>query len=382
MISMKSLPDLKALSEIEADLIPGGIVFGIIEGDTMTWVKKSNFLDINVFYVGLKLDKNSTSLAAIREKRVMSENIPRSVYGTRLHISSIPIIDEEGTSVGSFSFAIPKVHPVLKAFPDFAPMLSEMFSEGVQLRITDLTKILNTQSSKKFDVPFLKEGTPIDKNSIESKVIQSQKPHSQEVNTLEYGVPVSLSAYPLFDEDTQKVVGAFSVTTPKEIVATLRNMSASLENSLTGISSTIQELAASASEIHANQQNLSVIINEITTLSEEINKVSDFIKEIADETKMLGLNASIEAARAGEFGKGFGVVAKEIRRLSEQSKDTIPKIKRLTDSIKLKVDESNRKSEVSLSASQEQAAATEEITASIEEITSSSEELNKIANTL
>ncbi|APM38438.1 methyl-accepting chemotaxis protein [Clostridium kluyveri] len=382
MISMKSLSDLKALAEIEANLIPGGIVYGIIEGDTMTWVKKSDSLDINVFYVGLKLDKNSTSMLSIREKRILSQNIPRSVYGTRLHISSIPIIDEENNAIGAFSFAIPKVHSVLKAFPDFAPMLSEMFSEGVQLRIADLNKIISTQSSQKFDIPFLKEGVALDKNHIESKVIQSKKPESQEISTLEYGVPVRLSAYPLFDEDTNEIVGAFSVTTPKEIAVTLRNMSANLENSLTGISSTIQELAASASEIHANQQNLSTTINEITALLEEINKVSEFIKEIADETKMLGLNASIEAARAGEFGKGFGVVAAEIRRLSEQSKDTIPKITKLTDNIKERVDESNKKSQISLSASQEQAAATEEITASIEEIASSSEELNKIANTL
>lgn len=382
MISKKSLPDLKTLVELEANLIPGGVVYGITEGDTMTWVKSSDCLNLNIFYVGLKLESNSTTITAIREKRVMSQNIPRSVYGTRLSISSIPIIDEEGNSIGAFSMAIPKLHPIVKAFPAFAPMLSEMFSEGVHLRLTDLNKIIATQASQKFDIPSLKEGVSLDESFIESKVVKSKKPEAQEVDTLKYGVPVKMSAYPLFDEDTNEVVGAFSVTTPKEVAVNLQNMSSNLENSLTGISATIQELAASASEIHANQQDLNTNINEIAVLSKQIDEVSYFIKEIANETKMLGLNASIEAARAGEYGRGFGVVAKEIRRLSEESKNTVVKITKLTENIKVKVEGSNKKSESSLCSSQEQAAATEEITASIEEITSTSEELNKIAHNL
>jgi methyl-accepting chemotaxis protein len=107
-------------------------------------------------------------------------------------------------------------------------------------------------------------------------------------------------------------------------------------------------------------------IKKVISLSEEINKVSSFIKEIADETKMLGLNAAIEAARAGDAGRGFGVVAEEIRKLSEQSKSTVPKIKELTDNIKSKVSEASERSQNSLASSQEQAAATEETTASVE----------------
>jgi hypothetical protein len=322
-------------------------------------------------------------LTTIREKKVLSESIPSSVYGIRLVITSIPILDEDNNAVGAFSMGIPKIHPVIKAFPDFAPMLSHMFPEGSNIFTTDLQKILNKQSSEKFDIPSLQVDNIISEDSISRRTINSKQPILEEVQDTKYGLPVFEACYPLFDEDNSaEVVGSFSIVTPKESAAILRNMSGNLESGLGGISAAIQELAASASNIHNNEQDLNKDIKEIINLSQEINEVSSFIKEIADETKMLGLNAAIEAARAGEAGRGFGVVAEEIRKLSEQSKSTVPKIKKLTDSIKAKVDEASEKSLASMSSSEEQAAASEEITASIEEITSMSEELNKIAQDL
>jgi methyl-accepting chemotaxis protein len=97
---------------------------------------------------------------------------------------------------------------------------------------------------------------------------------------------------------------------------------------------------------------------------------------------MLGLNASIEAARAGDAGRGFNVVAQQIRKLSEQSKGAVPKIKELTDRIKEKVDITSKQSQITLQSSQEQADASGEITVGIEGLTNLSEELNKIAQNI
>lgn len=377
----RSLEIMEQISSFH--LIPGGVIFGVIEGDTVTWVKSSDSLNIDVLRVGKKLDINSTTLAAIREKKVLSQSVQRSVYGTRLVITSIPILDEENNAIGAFAMAIPKMHPVVKAFPDFAPMLAEMFPEGATLFTTDLQKILAKQSSKKFDIPSLQVKDTLTKESIASKTMNVKQPTILELDESVYGIPTFEACYPLFDEDNpDEVVACFTIITPKEVAASLRNMSGNLESGLEGIASAIEELAASASSIHNNEQKLNKEIKEIINLAEEINEVSSFIKEIADQTKMLGLNAAIEAARAGDAGRGFGVVAEEIRKLSEQSKGTVPKIKKLTDNIKLKVEDASDKSQSTLSSTQEQAAATEEITASIEEITSMSGQLNKIAHEL
>lgn len=91
--------------------------------------------------------------------------------------------------------------------------------------------------------------------------------------------------------------------------------------------------------IHDTVNKLAVVVKSLGERSQEINQIIDVISEIAAQTNLLALNATIEAARAGEHGKGFAVVADEVRKLAEQSAHSTENIRQLITSIQRDTEE-------------------------------------------
>lgn len=81
-------------------------------------------------------------------------------------------------------------------------------------------------------------------------------------------------------------------------------------------------------------------VHELSAETDQIKSIMEKVSEISDKTNHLALNATIEASRAGEHGKGFSVVAEEVKQLANQSKQTISGVSRVVSSIVGKSDHS------------------------------------------
>jgi methyl-accepting chemotaxis protein len=148
-----------------------------------------------------------------------------------------------------------------------------------------------------------------------------------------------------------------------------------VERTLAGMS-TLKEKVGSIA-----QQTL-----QLTEQTNQIGSITNIVSDLASQTNMLALNAAVEAVRAGEHGRGFGVVATEIRKLADQSKQSAQKINALIFGIQSAIDstvmatgEGRKTAEEGIKLSQETAIAFTEVTHAINEIVLSKQQTSLTA---
>ena len=95
----------------------------------------------------------------------------------------------------------------------------------------------------------------------------------------------------------------------------------------------VDDTVASVSRLAGEVERIGSVINELQNQTQNIDTVLDVIKGIAEQTNLLALNAAIEAARAGEQGRGFAVVADEVRTLASRTQDSTQEIQEIIESL-------------------------------------------------
>lgn len=168
-------------------------------------------------------------------------------------------------------------------------------------------------------------------------------------NVVETGVELGRSAQDLRDKaaqslqrgEAQSEQALLVVTSMNEMIATINEISQSAANAADSASSandeteagkqTLLEATETINQLDKEMDNMSTVITSLADRTQSIVSILDVIRGISEQTNLLALNAAIEAARAGEAGRGFAVVADEVRSLATKTSKSTEEIQSTID---------------------------------------------------
>lgn len=262
---------------------------------------------------------------------------------------------------------------IIEAFKHVLPLFSDLLQEDISTAITDRERCLVSFINPKVPVAF-KAGDIIPHDNPLYLAMEKKMIFSAVVPKEAFGIDFLAIAYPIKDENGH-VIGAIGVG------KSLEKQSA-IESTAKGLFSSLDQTGEAVADITTGSQRLSTIINNImsaaTDTSSKINETDSIIasiQSIASQSNLLALNAAIEAARAGESGKGFSVVAQEMKKLSQNSSESSKRVLESLTAMKKSIETIIRQINEANEVAEGHAAATEEMNATLDEITSMSRSL-------
>ncbi|MCL4441051.1 MAG: methyl-accepting chemotaxis protein [Firmicutes bacterium] len=263
---------------------------------------------------------------------------------------------------------------------EVAPFIKGLIGGDIGFYISDLDNYLYVRPGK---VKLaLDTGDPVKDGSIARRSMLSAAREVARVGKEVYGIPYIGTGYPLINPADKKVIGSLVINTPVEQQEGLTAMAGHMESQINTIAVAVANFSATSQELTATMENLN---SNAQGIKEEIKKtdgIVTMIQEISEQTHMLGLNAAIEAARVGDAGRGFNVVAKEIRKLSQDTSRSVKDILLILGEMKHSIMELTNFIDQVTEAAQQQAVSVQYINSSINELSMVSVELKKQSDDL
>ena len=265
----------------------------------------------------------------------------------------------------------------MQAFYDLIPCMPTFLNCELVFTIANTEKFLLVKDSENIKM-VSKTGDKIPLGCAADVCLKEKENVQVDVPKSVFGVPLKTIAIPIFENG--KIEGVIAIGADTSKSEAMNNLSNELSESLKQMSLNTEEMANTFQKISETNSNIGSLIDKTTYESKKSDEVLNFVQAIAKQTNLLGLNAAIESARAGEYGKGFGVVSNEIRKLSNSTKESVEKIDYILKNIQGSVSEINGNFNESNKMLTDQIAGLEELAATIQELSSNADILDEMAH--
>ncbi|WP_339273125.1 methyl-accepting chemotaxis protein [Paenibacillus sp. FSL W8-0187] len=268
-------------------------------------------------------------------------------------------------------------HELISAFVKVAPLLKSLTNDDITIGIYDTEKLIINIPGKTFSLN-VSPGDPLVEGDIVTNAIRNNTALSAVVPKELFGFPLAARAIPLHDHQG-RVIGGVGMGTSLEKANALFEMAESFSAIVEQTTASIGDISQSIAHLTERVTDVTNQMTDVSSSAQQIGKISSVVKEISDQSNMLGLNASIEAARAGEVGRGFSVVADEIRKLATSSKENVDQINGITKNIQEFLQRLNHAFSDIHTLTDTQSRAIQEFSTTIHEISIKAEELAQVA---
>lgn len=237
-----------------------------------------------------------------------------------------------------------------------------------------LNKLQFTMDSLENDIKILNEDITLSSSSIEA-VKESTTSVTEAVHEIARGVENQTENIGSITENMNEA--GCRVGETKESSKKVEELSNMMNNIVVENSTKIDNMGE---QINVINLAIETALSTVLDLQNDIDNITNFlsnIEQISEQTNLLALNASIEAARAGEAGRGFTVVAEEVRKLAEESANTVGSVNHIIVKLKDKTQDTFEKVKQGSKAVSEGNTTVEEVKSTFDKLKSSFNELHQ-----
>lgn len=264
-----------------------------------------------------------------------------------------------------------------QSFYNLMPYLQYFFEDEIAFTMSDTKAFLKVVNSENINMNA-NPGDPLRPGGAAYECIKAGRIISTIVPKEVFGVEIKATGVPIRNENNS-IIGSIVLVKSMKRHNEILSISQSLSNSLKIIADTSNTITLDAEKAVSSNTEILSDAEDAKNSAKKTDEVLLFIKNIASKTNLLGLNAAIESSKAGEHGKGFSVVANEIRKLSSSSNQSINEINDILKKIESAVTNISEKIDNSNTLFKHQLSSIQDIGASIQELAASAEILEKMS---